>query len=271
MTQGARDAAHVSSMVAVLWNPQVREGLLIGFIDPQHGPATIRVQPRRENGSLRFDIRASLFVSFTNGGGAGSGSRSGGSDDRVAAYELPPRKTIGAGSLIAQAVSDPLAALESYAETVRRRMDRSFTDPPVVGYMSWYGLRTAIDRVAILRSARIVSDLFGGYPQPSDLVVIVDHGWQEDANWGYWFADADRFPGGLKRPASDLKAQGVTLGVWYTPSCVTEGSPAPTGRWAGCRADKSLRQTISGRDTRHVAPANRDHRGSAHSHRPVQL
>jgi alpha-galactosidase len=91
--------------------------------------------------------------------------------------------------------------------------------------MTWYGYRTAIDEAVILGNLRIIADLFSGYPQQLRIVMLLDHGWEEDANWGFWKPDAQRFPGGMPALAREAKKLGIDLGLWYTPFCITENAP----------------------------------------------
>ena len=48
--------------------------------------------------------------------------------------------------------------------------------------MTWYGYRTAIDEELVLANAKIVGELFGGYPQKMQALMVCDHGWQQESN-----------------------------------------------------------------------------------------
>jgi hypothetical protein len=57
-------------------------------------------------------------------------------------------------------------------------------------------------------------------------IMLIDHGWQPNANWGYWGeADSQRFPNGIKWLSDRLRQCGLDLALWFTPFCVTENCP----------------------------------------------
>lgn len=193
---------HRSSLQSVVWDESTGEALLAGFLGQRQGPNHIDVVPDPSGRRIeRIDAWQELGQSIAPG----------------ATVELDP--------LVTGASGDPYGLLEEYAALVAAHHGRTFVETPLVGMMTWYGYRTAVDETIILENARIIAELFGGYPQPTRLVMLIDHGWQEDANWGHWDPDTRRFGRGMKALAGELRGMGVELGLWYTPFCVTDNAP----------------------------------------------
>ena len=193
---------HRSDLQAVAWDPASGEAVLVGFLGQRYGVNTVDVVPA--DGAA--DI-ASLEAWQDLG------------------FEIDPGVSHPLDALVAGRSRDPYALLERFGDAVRSATGRTFGDPPIVGMMTWYGYRTAIDETIIRGNLRIIADLFSGYPQPMRNLMLLDHGWEEDANWGYWKADRSRFPSGMRALAEEARELGIDLGLWYTPFCVTENAP----------------------------------------------
>ena len=201
----AKSAAfHRSSLQTVVWDARSSEGMLIGFLRQRNGRNYVDVVPN----SRATDIaRIEAWQEF--------------------GIELEPGQTQELDVLAVAEGDDPYALLDSFGTAVQRHCKLTFDEPPIVGMMTWYGYRTAIDEEIILENAAIVGELFSGYPQAMQKVMLLDHGWQEDANWGKWSADAERFSHGMIWLNRRLKKNGLELGLWYTPFCLTDNA---TGR-----------------------------------------
>jgi len=196
-------ALHRSSLQTVLYDARGRRAWLLGFLRQKHGFNGVDVRPDATKTQIaQADAWQEIGALVSPG----------------AEVETDP--------LVVMSNADPLALLEIYAGTVQAHIGREFTDPPEVGMMTWYGYATAIDRDIILQNADLVADLFADYPQPMRNLMLLDHGWQEDANWGYWDeADRKRFPEGMKWLGDELRRRGLQLALWYTPFCITENAP----------------------------------------------
>ena len=193
---------HRSDLQALMWDAKSGEGFLLGFL-------------RQRYGHNKIDVIPSHNVSRI---------------DRVEAwqelrFEVPPEHVQPLDPLVRAQGRDPYGLLEQFGSAVRDYQGRKFDAPPIVGMMTWYGYRTAIDEELVLANARIIAELFGGYPQKMQNLMLCDHGWQQEANWGYWEPDPKRFPHGMKWLAEQLAKEGVDLGIWYTPFCMTENAP----------------------------------------------
>jgi len=195
-------AFHRSSLQTVAWDARSGSALLVGFLRQQHGYNYTDLLPNSAGTDLRC-IEA--WQDFN--------------------VELPPGQTQELDVLAVAASDDPYALLETFGAAVQRHTGQRFDDRPAVGMMTWYGYRTAIDEDIILENAALVGELFGGYEQPMQKLMLLDHGWQEDANWGYWEADGSRFARGMAWLSRRLARFGLELGLWYTPFCVTENAP----------------------------------------------
>jgi hypothetical protein len=193
---------HRSDLQTVLWDAASKQGFLIGFLRQRHGPNKIDIIPRRDPRDVeRIEAWQELGV------------------------DLAPGASQALDVLVLAPGNDPYDLLEAFADAVMEHHKRKFDAPPVVGMMTWYGYRTAIDERLILGNAKIVGELFGGYPQPMQKLMLLDHGWQEDANWGLWEPDQKRFAHGMQWLSDELSKHQLSLGLWYTPFCITQNAP----------------------------------------------
>ena len=197
-------AFHRSNLQTVIWDARSGQAVLVGFLRQQYGHSYVDVVPN----SRATDVsRIEAWQEF--------------------GIELGPGKRQELDVLAVAEGDDPYALLDSFGMAVQKHCGLTFDEPPIVGMMTWYGYRTAIDEEIILENAAIVGELFSGYPQAMQKVMLLDHGWQEDANWGEWSADAKRFSHGMTWLNKRLQKQGLELGLWYTPFCLTDNA---TGR-----------------------------------------
>ncbi len=193
-----------SSLQTVLYEAGQRQAWLWGFLRQRHGHNGIDAAPQ-----------------------ATAGHRL----DRVTAWQMldvqvEPGAEAPLDVLVWMSAADPLALLERYAADVQAHHGRRFDDPPIVGMMTWYSYRTAIHRDFVLSNSETVAELFASYPQPMRRLMLLDHGWEPDANWGYWDeSDPERFPEGMPWLAAEIRRRGLELGLWYSPFCVTDNCP----------------------------------------------
>jgi len=199
-------AFHRSSLQTVAWDARSGDAVLVGFLRQRHGYNYADLLPNRACTDLRR-IEAWQDIGV----------------------ELQPGEAQELDVLAFAEGDDPYALLETFGKAVQRHIGRRFDQPPVVGMMTWYGYRTAIDESIILENAAIVGELFGGYEQPMQRVMLLDHGWQEDANWGHWQADPGRFPHGMAWLNRRLARHDLELGLWYTPFLLTDNAPGHEG------------------------------------------
>lgn len=193
---------HRSDLQAVVWNATSGEAILAGFLRQRYGANKVDVIPSHPATNIE---RLEAWQEF--------------------GFDFAPGKVQALDPLVTSRSHDPYALLEAFGAGVREYHGRSFNDPPIVGMMTWYGYRISINEDMVLANAGIISDLFSGYPQKMQNIMICDHGWQEDANWGYWEPDQKRFPHGMKWLAEQLEKKGVSLGLWYTAFCLTHNAP----------------------------------------------
>jgi len=136
-----------------------------------------------------------------------------------------PGETFAPDALAVLSGADPYKLLEDYARLVQNAHGRTFDGAPIVGMMTWYGYHTAVTETVVRENAKIIGELFGGYPQPMRPIMLIDHGWQHDACWGDFRVDAERFPHGLKQLSDEMAQNGVELGLWHTPFCISWNAP----------------------------------------------
>lgn len=199
---GPTQVFHRSDLQTVLWDARSGQALLVGFLRQRHGPNKVDVVPSPTGRSV-VEIRAWQEL----------------------AREVDPGASLDLDPLVVLEGGDPYALLEQFGNLVRNHHGHRLSEVPVVGLMTWYGVRTAIDEAFVVENAEIVQGIFGGYPQKMQSLMLLDHGWQHDANWGTWERDGDRFPHTMAWLSQRLAKRGMKLGLWYTPFCVTENSP----------------------------------------------
>jgi len=193
---------HRSDLQMVAWDALNGETMLVGFLRQRYGPNKVDIIPNLDASDIE-SIEAWQEFGF----------------------EVAPGAIQWLDDLIVAKGSDPYAMLEEFGTAVMGHQGRTFDAPPIVWMMTWYGYRTAIDEEIVLGNARIVGELFSGYPQEMQKIMLLDHGWEEDANWGYWQPDRKRFPHGMKWLSDRIAPYGLQLGLWYTPFCITGNAP----------------------------------------------
>jgi len=105
--------------------------------------------------------------------------------------------------------------LQRYSEALGP--SRAGTGPGALGWNSWYEHWWEVSADDIRGSAAIAAERLAN--QGEDFVVVVDDGWE--LQWGDWQAN-ERFPDGMAALAAELKAQGLTPGLWLAPLLVDQ-------------------------------------------------
>ena len=191
----------VSNLETVLYRRTPERALLVGFLSYESGDNWIELRP---------------------GSGPLGGAYMAAQSKKLGL--LMPGATWTSDRLLVSVGSDPIALLETYGQEVNKTTAPVLPENPVAGFSTWYGFRTEINEDLILRVADWCSEFLGGYPQPMDLVFLVDHGWTKNAELGEWDQpDPARFPGGMAELSGHLGELGMELGLWCTPTCVTSG------------------------------------------------
>lgn len=115
-------------------------------------------------------------------------------------------------------------ALERWADTV---MAVNNLRPPShcpSGWNSWYAYRLEISEELVLANARLLRERFAPLGCTN---VQIDHGWQYRDVVGHWVPN-DRFPHGLPWLSDQLRAMGLSLGLWTSVTNVSEFAPEAT-------------------------------------------
>lgn len=193
---------HRSDLQSVVWDAASGRAMLVGFLRQRHGENKVDIHPNHYATDIDYICAWQDF-----------------------GLDIQPGAVQPLDDLVVTEGDDPYAMLEQFASAVMEHQGRGFDGPPIVGMMTWYGYRTAIDEDIILGNSKIIGELFDGYPQPMKKVMLLDHGWTEDANLGYWQPDEKRFSHGMNWLADRLAEDGLELGLWYTPCYITENAP----------------------------------------------
>ncbi len=190
---------HRSDLQTVLYNG--KNALLVGFLSQNHGANKIDIFPSSDTKTVE-KIEAWQEIGIS----------------------LAPGNEYMLDDIIIAKDSSPYLLLENYADLVQKHHSRIFDEKPITGMMTWYGYHASITEEAVLENARIIKDFFSGYPQENEIYMLLDHGWQSEAEWGTLDNDDERFPHGIEWLADRLKDIGVRFGIWHTPFCITEFS-----------------------------------------------
>ena len=111
--------------------------------------------------------------------------------------------------------------LEAYAAQLSSRPVKHRRGP-TVAWNSWYQLYTRVTEAAVRQNARHLKEAAVGIEGVTPSVVI-DDGWEKD--WGDWTGNRKKFPRGVARVAKDLKAEGISPGIWLAPFLASVKAP----------------------------------------------
>ncbi len=134
---------------------------------------------------------------------------------RGGAIDLAPGETLELAPLWIQTGTEPASLVEAYAEmAAEETTPRGLDQAPPVGWLTWYQYYTDIDEETVRNEMAAAASLNTDPDRVPLEVFQVDDGWQEI--WGDWTAGAD-FPGGMPQLAADIRALGMTPGLWLAP------------------------------------------------------
>lgn len=206
---------HRSSLQTVVWHPETQTGLLVGFCGQWHGQNLIDVWPDADGRTIRALEAWQEFALRPPGGSVAPSP-----------LELEPNARLELDRLWISRGDAPLALLDAFGRRVQESLDRRPPTPtPITGYMTWYSKASAIDEETVIGNLPILQELFCGYPQAQRPMLILDHGWQQNASLGPLEADATRFPHGLAWLAQRVREHGFEPGIWHSLTNVTEDTP----------------------------------------------
>jgi hypothetical protein len=117
--------------------------------------------------------------------------------------------------------SDPLAALEQYAQEVWLVNKPPLRKDNMLGWLSWYCSRLRMTEQFVLNNAQVIAQRFRAYGIDT---MQVDHGWEYRDVVGHWVAN-QRFPHGMKWLGQELQKLRMKLGIWMAVSRVSEFAP----------------------------------------------
>ena len=110
-------------------------------------------------------------------------------------------------------IDDPVTALPEYSDLCVREMigvPRLKFDVPY-GFCTWYYYLSDISEQTVSNSVEDLVALRGKLPAK---YVQIDDGWQ--VFYGQW-EENEKFPGGMKKCADEIKAAGFLPGLWFAP------------------------------------------------------
>ncbi len=225
---------HRSSLQTVLWFPSGGKGLLAGFCGQKAGQNCVDTWPSADG---RRVAAMEAWQEFA--------LRPLDAQRKLVGFDLEPGEQLELDPLLVTTGRDPLEMLEDFGRVVQEHWGNRFEEPPLTGYMTWYSKGAAIDEDTVNANLPILAELLTGYPQAQRPVLILDHGWQQQASLGPDQADTGRFPEGLPRLASRISNHGLEPGLWVSLMNVTEDTAADP-ELASCLAADSQGQPLRG-------------------------
>jgi hypothetical protein len=204
-------AGHRSSLMTALVDLEGGPVFLAGFLGQKRGMNFVDVWPDRTG---RCVVALEAWGEFA--------PRPFGGRPVPCPLEMAPGAELELDPLyLRRGGADPQGLMEEFGRQVQRRHGRTFDEPPIVGLMTWYGQYADVDEDLAAGNLPILADLFNGYPQPMRHVLIVDHGWQQDATLGTTQADRRRFSHGLAWLSAEARKHGIEVGLWHSVTNVT--------------------------------------------------
>ncbi|NOY75066.1 MAG: hypothetical protein GXP32_04660, partial [Kiritimatiellaeota bacterium] len=140
---------HRSSLQSVIWDMKSRQSLLIGFLRQRHGENMVDIVPDENRKDI---LKIEALQTFE--------------------VEIAPNEVLHLDPIIISKGKDPYVLLEQFGDLAQQYHGRVFNEPPIVGMMTWYGYRTAIDEDIILENTRLIKDIFDGYPQETNKIML---------------------------------------------------------------------------------------------------
>ncbi|MBR7032691.1 MAG: hypothetical protein IKI03_03560 [Clostridia bacterium] len=122
-------------------------------------------------------------------------------------------QTLKSDLFIFTEIDDPVTALPDYSDLCVREMigsPRLKFDVPY-GFCTWYYYLSDISEQTVTNSVEDLASLRGKLPAK---YVQIDDGWQ--VFYGQW-EENEKFPGGMKKCADEIKAAGYLPGLWFAP------------------------------------------------------
>ena len=177
---------------------------------------------RPDGASLLWGVLAASRVPFYAAADDAGGAWAvwGGFDEH---YELGPGEAIELDPLWLGVGRDAHELWRRYgAAAADRRPPRPLAQAPV-GWSSWYTYYAEVTEQDVLDNLAVVAALNAGGAHAPVGLVQVDDGWQQV--WGEWTAN-DKFPSGMAALAAQIRAEGLTPGLWMAPFYVSRASSA---------------------------------------------
>ena len=135
--------------------------------------------------------------------------------------ELKPGRKIVSESLVVMEGDDTEELFGRYAKRWASDSNARHRFEPPVGWCSWYYYFAKVMLADILENADWLKAHRGvGFERVK--VIQLDDGYQ--AALGDWLVPNEKFPGGLKRFAEEVRSRGFTPAIWVGPFMVEEGS-----------------------------------------------
>ena len=182
--------------MAILQNKTTGMALLAGFVTAREQYSTINL---RADGNENFPELEARSL--------GDG------------ISLAPGKKVQSEKLLILTGSNHETLIAKWLELLAKNMKARTSLPTPVGWCSWYHYFSRVteqdikDNIAYLAAHR--DEI------PVDFIQI-DDGYQKAL--GDWLLGNEKFPGGMKQLAAEIKTSGFRPGIWLAPFSIQEGS-----------------------------------------------
>lgn len=187
-----------------LVHPQTRNGVVAGWITHDRGSGVVFSRMNKEKTEVRFDAQIDYGRL------------------RIAAGKDAETETFALGYF-----DDARLGMEAWADAVARGYAIRLRPQPA-GYCTWYHAG-ASDEKQMRDQTRFAQKELAPF---GFSVMQIDDGWQEGTSGGngpkkvfITHNPTGPYPGGMKATADDIKAHGLTPGIWFMPFAGTHNDP----------------------------------------------
>jgi hypothetical protein len=119
--------------------------------------------------------------------------------------------------------NDVLTGLEEWAKITGEINNAVISNPPAVGFYTWYYYRDYVSEKIMMDNAKFLAVNKDRFPVN---YVHIDWGWQRKFSSGDTIAN-EKFPNGLKWLAHQIKDMGFTPSIWCNPFMYTTPTAEP--------------------------------------------
>ena len=130
---------------------------------------------------------------------------------------LPPEGTLSSEWIYVDCINDVFTGLEEWAQLAGKINNAVVSDPPAVGFYTWYYYRDYVSEKIMMDNTKFLAENKDRFPVN---YVHIDWGWQRNFSSGDTIPN-EKFPHGLKWLGQQIKNHGFTPSLWCNPFMYT--------------------------------------------------